>query len=176
MLTTDGLRVLEYNVRFGDPEAEVVLPRIDDDLAEWLRAAAIGHLPATGGPAVASDACVTVIMASSGYPTSPVAGARIRGVDSAAALSGVRVYHAGTAVDPAGQLVAAGGRVLAVTGRGRDVAAARSAAYAGVRCITFEGAVMRTDIAGRPGEGRSGQPGESSGVGEARAPARGDRR
>jgi phosphoribosylamine--glycine ligase len=192
MLTPDGLRVLEYNVRFGDPEAEVVLPRIDDDLAEWLRAAAIGHLPATGGPAVASDACVTVIMASTGYPTSPVPGARIRGVDSAAALPGVRVYHAGTALDPAGQLVAAGGRVLAVTGRGHDVAAARSAAYAGVGCISFDGAVVRSDIAGRPGgsrsgspgesgsgspgESRSGSPGESRSVEEARAAARGDRR
>jgi len=147
MLTPDGMRVLEYNVRFGDPEAEVVLPRIDDDLAEWLRAAAMGGLPVTGGPAVSSDACVTVIMASDGYPTSPVAGARISGVDSASAVSGVRVYHAGTALDPDGGLVAAGGRVLAVTGRGADLPAARAAAYAGVARISFDGAVVRSDIA-----------------------------
>ncbi len=147
MLTPDGMRVLEYNVRFGDPEAEVVLPRIDDDLAEWLRAAAMGGLPVTGGPAVSSDACVTVIMASDGYPTSPVAGARISGVDSASAVSGVRVYHAGTALDPDGGLVAGGGRVLAVTGRGADLPAARAAAYAGVARISFGGAVVRSDIA-----------------------------
>jgi len=147
MLTPDGMKVLEYNVRFGDPEAEVVLPRIDDDLAEWLRAAAMGGLPVTGGPAVSSDACVTVIMASDGYPTSPVAGARISGVDSASAVSGVRVYHAGTALDPDGGLVAAGGRVLAVTGRGADLPAARAAAYAGVARIGFDGAVVRSDIA-----------------------------
>jgi phosphoribosylamine--glycine ligase len=154
MLTPDGMRVLEYNVRFGDPEAEVVLPRIDDDLAEWLRAAALGQLPATGGPAVASDACVTVIMASNGYPTAPVTGARISGVDLAAALPGVRVYHAGTAADDAGQLVAAGGRVLAVNGRGPDLPAARAAAYAGVARISIDGAVLRRDIAAPAGDGR----------------------
>ena len=104
-------------------------------------------LPVTGGPAVSSDACVTVIMASDGYPTSPVAGARISGVDSASAVSGVRVYHAGTALDPDGGLVAAGGRVLAVTGRGADLPAARAAAYAGVARISFDGAVVRSDIA-----------------------------
>jgi phosphoribosylamine--glycine ligase len=148
MLTPDGLRVLEYNVRFGDPEAEVVLPRLDDDLAEWLRAASLGRLPATGSPAVSPDACVAVVMASRGYPTSPVTGARITGVESAGEIPGVRVFHAGTSQDGEGQLLTAGGRVLAVCGQGRDVAAARTAAYAGVGCIRFDGAVVRRDIAG----------------------------
>ncbi|HZQ56831.1 MAG TPA: phosphoribosylamine--glycine ligase [Acidimicrobiales bacterium] len=148
MLTPDGVRVLEYNVRFGDPEAEVVLPRVEDDLAEWLRAAAEGGLPAEGTPAVGPDACVTVVMASPGYPTAPVTGARITGVERAASLPRVRVYHAGTAAAPDGGLVAAGGRVLAVTGRGPDVASARAAAYAGVDAISFDGAVVRRDIAG----------------------------
>jgi phosphoribosylamine--glycine ligase len=148
MLTPEGLRVLEYNVRFGDPEAQVVLPRIDDDLAAWLAAAAAGGLPPEGSPRVAAEACVTVVMASKGYPTAPVTGARINGVERAASLPRVRVYHAGTAVDADGRLVTAGGRVLAVTGRGADLAAARAAAYAGVAEVSFEGAVVRHDIGG----------------------------
>jgi phosphoribosylamine--glycine ligase len=147
MLTPDGVRVLEYNVRFGDPEAEVVVPRIDDDVAAWLRAAADGALPAIGGPVVSADACVAVVIASPGYPTGPLTGARITGVGSAAAVPGVRVFHAGTATDPKGSLVTAGGRVLTVCGRGRDLAAARSAAYAGVERVHFDGAMIRRDIA-----------------------------
>jgi phosphoribosylamine--glycine ligase len=148
MLTPAGPKVLEYNVRFGDPEAEVVLPRIDDDLAAWLQAAALGGLPDGGGPSVAPGACVTVVMASPGYPTAPLPGARINGVERAASLPRVRVYHAGTAVGPDGALVAAGGRVLAVTGSGSDLAGARAAAYAGVAAISFDGAVVRHDIGG----------------------------
>jgi phosphoribosylamine--glycine ligase len=148
MLTPEGIRVLEYNVRFGDPEAQAVLPRVDDDLAEWLRAAAAGGLPPVGAPKVAADACVTVVMASQGYPTAPVLGARINGVERAASLPRVRVYHAGTALDGDGSLVTAGGRVLAVTGTGADLDAAREAAYAGVGAISFDGAVVRHDIGG----------------------------
>ena len=145
MLTPEGLRVLEYNVRFGDPEAEVVVPRIDDDLAAWLHGAASGALPA-GAPAVSSDACVTVVMAAGGYPVAPRTGAVISGIDAAGALPGVDVFHAGTArID--GCPVVAGGRVLAVTGRGPDLAIARSRAYAGVGRIRFDGAHFRTDIA-----------------------------
>jgi phosphoribosylamine--glycine ligase len=147
MLTPNGVRVLEYNVRFGDPEAEVVLPRIDDDVAAWLRAAADGALPVMGCPVVSPDACVAVVMASRGYPTAPLTGARITGVESAAAVDGVRVFHAGTATDAGGRLVTAGGRVLAVCGRGPDLASARAAAYAGVDRIGFDGAVYRRDIA-----------------------------
>jgi len=156
MLTPAGLRVLEYNVRFGDPETEVVLPRVEDDLAEWLRAAALGGLPDGAGPAVSADACVTVIMAASGYPTAPVAGARISGVESAAALAGVRVYHAGTGLDADGILNVAGGRVLAVCGRGPNLAAARARAYEGVGRISFDGAVVRRDIAAAEPPGASG--------------------
>jgi phosphoribosylamine--glycine ligase len=146
MLTPEGTRVLEYNVRFGDPEAEVVLPRIDDDVAQWLHAAASGHLPAAG-PRVADDACVTVVMASPGYPVAPVTGAPIGGLATAARRRGVTVFHAGTALGPAGDVVTAGGRVLAVTGRGPDIAAARAAAYSGVADIAFDGAQFRRDIA-----------------------------
>ena len=150
MLTADGVRVLEYNVRFGDPETQVVVPRIDDDLAAWLAAAADGALP-VGSPRIAPDAAVTVVMASEGYPASPHAGATISGIEAAQALPAVRVYHAGTSLDSDRRLVTAGGRVLAVTGTGPDRAAARAAAYAGVACIDFEGAQYRADIAGGVG-------------------------
>ena len=145
MLTADGLRVLEFNVRFGDPETEAVLPLVDDDLAEWLHAASVGELPA-GTPRVGAGACATVVMASEGYPSKPVLGRSIRGIEQAEAVPGVRVYHAGTACEE-GQLVTAGGRVLAVTATGADLRSARGAAYAGVDCITFAGAHVRRDIA-----------------------------
>ncbi|GAC1598734.1 MAG: phosphoribosylamine--glycine ligase [Acidimicrobiales bacterium] len=147
MLTPDGLRVLEYNVRFGDPEAQVVLPRVDDDLAAWLAAAGAGALP-FGAPAISSDACVTVVMAAAGYPTSPRSGDLISGVAEAQGLPGVRVYQAGT-TGSGNALRTAGGRVLSVTGRGRDLAAARRAAFAGIDRITFSGAQYRRDIAAR---------------------------
>ncbi|GAC1536936.1 MAG: phosphoribosylamine--glycine ligase [Acidimicrobiales bacterium] len=145
MLTPDGLRVLEYNVRFGDPEAQVVLPRVDDDLAAWLAAAAAGALP-PGAPSVSSDACVTVVMAAAGYPTAPRTGDAVSGIAEAAILPGVRVYQAGT-TGADGALRTAGGRVLSVTGRGPDLAAARHTAYAGVDRISFSGAQYRRDIA-----------------------------
>jgi phosphoribosylamine---glycine ligase len=146
MLTPDGVRVLEYNVRFGDPETQVVVPRIDDDLAAWLHAAAAGALPAGDGPMVSPDACVTVVMAAEGYPAAPRAGATITGLEDAESVPGVQVFQAGTARTGAG-LTAAGGRVLAVTGRGDDLAAARAAAYAGVARVRFAGAIFRHDIA-----------------------------
>jgi phosphoribosylamine--glycine ligase len=146
MLTAAGPKVLEFNVRFGDPEAQVVLPLVEGDLAEFLLAAAEGRLPPEP-PAVAQAACVAVVLASSGYPSSARTGDVISGVEEAGALDGVEVYHAGTARDPAGRLVTAGGRVLAVTGRGANLAQARTNAYAGVDKITWSGRQCRTDIA-----------------------------
>ena len=146
MLTAAGVRILEYNVRFGDPETQAVLPRVDDDLAAWLLAAAHGELPG-GAPAVRDDASVTVVMASDGYPVAPRSGDRITGLDGAAARPGVRIYHAGTAQDQAGHLVTAGGRVLAVTGLGPNLGEARERAYGAVGCIEFAGAHVRHDIA-----------------------------
>ena len=146
MLTAAGVRILEYNVRFGDPETQAVLPRVDDDLAAWLLAAAHGELP-QGTPAVRDDASVTVVMASEGYPAAPRSGDRITGLEAAAARPGVRIYHAGTAQDAAGHLVTAGGRVLAVTGLGRNLGEARQRAYGAVGCIEFAGAHARHDIA-----------------------------
>jgi phosphoribosylamine--glycine ligase len=147
MLTPQGMRVLEYNVRFGDPETEVLMPRVDDDLVGWLSAAAAGGLPA-GRPRVSADAAVTVVVATEGYPGAPVSGTPISGVDQASGLPGVRVYQAGTTRDGDGTLRTTGGRALAVTGVGPDLAAARAAAYAGVSRIEVAGGQWRSDIAG----------------------------
>jgi phosphoribosylamine---glycine ligase len=146
MLTPDGLRLLEYNVRFGDPEAQVVLPRLTSDLAELLAAAAAGDLRRAPGPAFGDDACVTVVLASEGYPGEPRRGEVIEGLDAATAR-GATVFAAGVARDGDGRLVTAGGRVLAVTGTGATVAAARRHAYAAAGCVSWPGMHYRSDIA-----------------------------
>jgi phosphoribosylamine---glycine ligase len=149
MLTPDGPRLVEFNVRFGDPEAQVVLPRLRTDLAELLAAAAAGDLTAAPAPEFAADACVTVVLASEGYPASPRTGDPISGIDAAEA-TGATVFCAGVAADPAGGaggLVTAGGRVLDVTATGPTVAAARNHAYAAARLISWRGMYHRTDIA-----------------------------
>jgi phosphoribosylamine--glycine ligase len=145
MLTADGPRVLEFNVRFGDPETQAVLPRLGSDLLELaLRAVRPGGLE---GAVLEWDDrwAVTVVLASAGYPASASRGDVIAGVERVPA--DVEVTHAGTALDDAGRLVTAGGRVLNVTGLGGDPAAARAAAYAAADLITFEGRQLRTDIA-----------------------------
>ena len=153
--TIDGPQVLEFNVRLGDPEAQVVLPRLTSSPSALLRAAAVGS-PARGDGIASvpvtfdAGAAVTVVLASAGYPASSTSGVPIEGVDAAAA-TGAHVFHAGTAFDDAGRLVTAGGRVLAVTGTGRDVAAARAAAYGAADLIRFEGQQRRGDIAASVG-------------------------
>jgi phosphoribosylamine--glycine ligase len=170
MLTPEGPKIIEYNVRFGDPESQVVLPRLTSDLAGLLAAAADGRLDTVAAPTFASDAAVTVICSVEGYPTSPRTGDLIEGLDEARAVAGVEVFCAGVAAAsegpasdhagggrpsgaPAGggedqtRLVTAGGRVLAVTGVGPDVAAARTRAYAGVERLSWPGMHHRTDIA-----------------------------
>ncbi len=148
MLTADGPKVLEFNCRFGDPETEVLMPRMPYRVGTLLHACATGRLAYESGHAGFDDgAAVTVVMASGGYPGSYETGVPIEGVEGAEALDGVTVFHAGTARDAAGQLVTAGGRVLAVTGTGSTLAEARAGAYAGVSRIRFDGAHYRTDIA-----------------------------
>jgi phosphoribosylamine--glycine ligase len=149
-LTSRGVRVIEFNVRFGDPETQPLLTLLESPLGELLMAAATGTLSDVAAPVFADGAAVAVVMASRGYPASSSSGDAIAGVDVANSLPGVHVFHAGTALrdGAAGdQLVTAGGRVLAVVGTGSDVAAARAAAYAGVAEISFDGAQHRTDIA-----------------------------
>jgi phosphoribosylamine---glycine ligase len=148
MLTPDGPRVLEFNVRFGDPEAQAVLPRLGEDLVDLLAAGADGRLPERP-PRALPEACVAVVMACAGYPVRPRLGDVIEGVEEAAGLA--EVLHAGTALDDAGRLVTAGGRVLAVAGLGPGVVEARRRAYAAAELIRFRGRRMRRDIAARLG-------------------------
>jgi phosphoribosylamine---glycine ligase len=145
MLTAAGPRVIEFNVRFGDPEAQVIMPRLDADLLDLLSRAAAGSLTGTTAPAT-DDACVTVVVASRGYPEEPETGANVAGIAAAEALDAVMVFHAGTA-ERDGGLVASGGRVLNVTACGRDFSEARERAYAAVDLIHLEGSMHRTDIA-----------------------------
>jgi phosphoribosylamine--glycine ligase len=145
MYTADGPRLIEYNVRFGDPECQVVLPRITSDLAALLAQAAAGQI--SSGPAVSDDAHVTVICAAEGYPATPRTGDVIHGLAAADALTDVTVYRAGVAHDADGRLVTAGGRVLDVCGRGPTIAAARARAYEAVSLISWPGMQHRTDIA-----------------------------
>jgi phosphoribosylamine---glycine ligase len=147
MLTPSGPKVLEFNVRFGDPETQVVIPRITSDLAELLGAAAGGDLAGVRPPSFDDGACVTVVMASDGYPTAPRNGDAIDGLGAASTVAGVTVYHAGTAVDSRGRFVTSGGRVLDVTGRGADLVAARAAAYAAAERISWTGSHHRRDVA-----------------------------
>ena len=146
MLTDAGPRVLEFNCRFGDPETQALLPRLQGDLLEALAAAANGDL---AGVQLEADAlaAVSVVLASGGYPEEPESGIPIGGVEVAAA-TGALVFHAGTALRQ-GELVSAGGRVLNVVGTGDSVAEAREQAYAAVEQIDFPGAQYRTDVAAR---------------------------
>ncbi len=144
MLTPDGPKVIEYNVRFGDPECEVVVPRLESDLAVHCAEAATGRLESP--VAFRDDACVTVVLASPGYPSDPQPGGVITGVDAAGALDGVMVFHAGTAI-VGDDLVTAGGRVLAVTALGADIPTARAKAYEAADLISWPGLLRRSDIA-----------------------------
>jgi phosphoribosylamine---glycine ligase len=145
MMTLDGPRVLEFNVRFGDPETQALLPRLRSDLLSALEAATVpgglSGIELEWFPEVA----VSVVMASAGYPASSSSGDVIRGLDRVPA--GVHVTHAGTAFNGSGEVVTAGGRVLNVTGLGPDAASAREAAYAAADMIDFDGKQIRRDIA-----------------------------
>jgi len=144
MLTRNGPRVLEFNARFGDPETQVYLTRLENDLVELLDASAGGTLDKIELQ-WKPEASVCVVMASGGYPGSYEKGKPICGLEEAAKLSGVKVFHAGTAMKD-GQVVTSGGRVFGVTALGRDLKAARAAAYAAVEQIHFDGAQFRRDI------------------------------
>ena len=145
MLTDAGPRVLEFNCRFGDPETQAVIPRLADDLGELVSACSDGTLAARP-PAWEAESCVTVVLASGGYPGAHDTGVEISGLEQAEESDRVMVFHSGTARQD-GRVVTAGGRVLAVSALGKDLAAARSRAYAAVSRISFEGMHYRTDIA-----------------------------
>jgi phosphoribosylamine--glycine ligase len=145
MLTADGPKIVEYNVRFGDPECQVVVPRLTTDLGALCLASARGvALPAVR---CGSDAWVTVVLASEGYPSSPRTGDVIEGLDDASEQPGVVVFHAGTARDGDGRIVTGGGRVLDVTASAPTLAEARDRAYAAAGMIHWPGIQLRRDIA-----------------------------
>jgi phosphoribosylamine--glycine ligase len=146
-LTSRGLRVIEFNARFGDPEIQVVLDRLATPLGRLLDAAASGDLARAGALDWAPGAAVTVVVAAAGYPDAPASGDEITGLAQAAAVPGAYVLQAGTAIR-GGRLVSSGGRVLDVVGTGTDVPHARAAAYAAAARIQLPGGWYRTDIAG----------------------------
>ena len=148
-LTSRGVRVVEFNARFGDPETQVVLARLRSGLGGLLQAAATGSLAAHPAPVWSDDAAVTVVVAAEGYPDSPRKGDRIVGLEAAAELAGVDVLHAGTSVMEDGSIGSAGGRVLSVTAVGETLHAARERAYTAVDLITLQGSHHRRDIAAR---------------------------
>ena len=147
-LTSKGLRVVEFNARFGDPETQVVLARLESPLSALLNAAATGTLADLPPLQWSDDPAVCVVIAAEGYPESPVTGGAIHGLAEADALEGVDVLHAGTRAEGE-EIVASGGRVLSVVGRGATLADARDRAYVGVGLIDLAGSHHRSDIAAR---------------------------
>ncbi|MBW8785700.1 MAG: phosphoribosylamine--glycine ligase [Novosphingobium sp.] len=148
MLTREGPKLIEYNCRFGDPECQVLMMRIESDLGELLLACASNRLSACQPPRFSSATALTVVIAAEGYPGKPRAGGRIDGI-AAAEVRGAKVFHAGTGLAPDGRLIASGGRVLDVTATGATVAAAQAAAYAAVDAIDFPEGFSRRDIGWR---------------------------
>ncbi|MDQ2697420.1 MAG: phosphoribosylamine--glycine ligase, partial [Actinomycetota bacterium] len=158
ILTPRGIRVIEFNARFGDPETQVVLPRLETPLSGLLFAAATGGCGSQPRPVFRPDAAVTVVLASEGYPESPETGRVIEGLDAAASVPGVHLAHAATAVgapadgEQMAPLIATGGRVLNVVAVGPDFAQARRRAYEALGHLRLEGGQYRTDIAARVAE------------------------
>ena len=146
MLTPDGPSLIEYNVRFGDPECEAIMARITGDFAALLYAVATGA--AFEAPALSPETAMTVVIAATGYPATPRKGGAIAGLEAAEAIEGATVFHAGTAHD-GDRLIASGGRVLAVTALGHDLLAARDRAYQAVAAIDFPDGFHRRDIGWR---------------------------
>ncbi len=144
MLTAAGPQLIEFNVRLGDPECQVLLPRLMTDLGQLLLGAAegaLGHMDLRWYP----EPALTVVMAARGYPGAYAKGSEIRGLDAAAALEGVTIFHAGTRIE-GGRVLANGGRVLHVTGQGATLAEARARAYAAIDLIDWPEGFCRRDI------------------------------
>ena len=148
MATADGPKVVEYNARFGDPECQVLMMRLDGDLVPYLLACAQGDVSGLPGLGFRDQTVICVVMAAKGYPDSPLEGSIIRGADQDFGPN-VQVFHAGTRRRDDGQLVAAGGRVLNICAEGDDIVQARERAYAAIRKIDWPGGFCRTDIGWR---------------------------
>jgi phosphoribosylamine---glycine ligase len=148
MITKEGPKLIEYNTRFGDPECEVLMPRLESDLLDLILATIEGRLDQVT-PSWSREAALTVVMAAKGYPGTPETGSEIRNVEHAVSMNNVTVYHAGTARRDDGALVAKGGRVLAVTARGVTIADAQTRTYDAVKSIDWPGGFYRKDIGWR---------------------------
>jgi phosphoribosylamine--glycine ligase len=148
MLTPDGPKLVEFNVRFGDPECQVLMLRLESDLVPYLAAAAQGRLGEMAAPKWRDDHAICVVLAAEGYPTAPKSGSVIRGAEADLGED-VVVFHAGTERGAAGQLVANGGRVLNVCATGASLQAARDRAYAAIARIDWPQGFHRTDIAAK---------------------------
>ncbi|HRD27695.1 MAG TPA: phosphoribosylglycinamide synthetase C domain-containing protein, partial [Caulobacter sp.] len=148
MLTPGGPRLVEFNARFGDPECQVLMLRLESDIVPYLAAAAGGTLASLPPPAWRDEAALCVVIAADGYPQSPIAGAIIRGADGPD-RDGAVIFHAGTTRDPDGTLRAAGGRVLNVCARAPRLAEARDRAYARIGQVDYPGGFFRSDIGWR---------------------------
>ncbi len=155
MLTADGPKLIEYNCRFGDPECQVMLMRLESDLGELLLACAENRLGSCEPPRFSDDVALTVVMAAQGYPGTPKSGGAIGRIEAAQA-GGAKVFHAGTKLSD-GHLVASGGRVLNVTARGASVAEAQALAYAAVDALDFPDGFCRRDIGWREGARERGE-------------------
>ena len=153
MLTPEGPKIVEFNARFGDPETQVVLPRLKSDLVSVMMAVAQGR-PEDISLEWSRDWAATVVLASAGYPGSYEKGKVIEGIEAAEALPGITVFHAGTKLNDNGQLVTSGGRVLNVTALGATFDEARARAYEALELINFEGKQFRTDIGAKAAAGR----------------------
>jgi phosphoribosylamine--glycine ligase len=160
IVTDAGIRVIEFNARFGDPETQVVLPRLVTPLSALLLAASLGQLAGVARPEFSDDVAVAVVLASENYPDAPVSGREISGLGAASLVPGVTIAHAATAAAAGGSggaggdagpgtLIATGGRVLSVVAVGQDFAEARSRAYRALDEISLEGGQFRTDVAAR---------------------------
>ncbi|MCW3797956.1 phosphoribosylamine--glycine ligase [Sphingomonas sp. BN140010] len=149
MLTEEGPKLIEYNARFGDPECEAIMPRLDGDVAALLHAVATGRLADIDPPRLKPAVSMTVVVAAEGYPGTPRKGGLIDGIEAAERVEGVTVFQAGTARHGSGALLAAGGRVLAVTALGDTLAQARARAYRAVDAIDYADGFCRRDIGWR---------------------------
>jgi phosphoribosylamine--glycine ligase len=147
MLTDEGPKLVEYNCRFGDPECQVLMMRLESDLADYMLACANNSLASMPRPSFAPDTAMTVVVAAKGYPGTPEKGGAIDLKE--AESEGAKVFHAGTVLDEDGVLRASGGRVLNVTARGADIEAAQDAAYAAVKKVDFPSGFYRSDIGWR---------------------------
>jgi phosphoribosylamine--glycine ligase len=150
LMIEDGeVKLLEHNVRFGDPECQVLMSRMRSDLVELLLKAATGDLDKLGPLEWSDEMAMVVVVAAEGYPGAYAKGEVIGGLDAANAQEGVKVFHAGTALDADGSCVSAGGRVLGVTATGKDITQAAARAYAGVDALQWPGGFVRRDIGWR---------------------------